>query len=455
MVFSRLTFFAACLVSFSICTYSQGLFESASSDSPLTTGSQSTNKTIDFSGFLKGAIYGGNNDNHDPAIIGGYGQTSLKLNVDKNGIGTAFAEVRINAGNVRGTEPVVCDVREAWGSVALKGLNVKLGRQIIVWGRADALNPTNNITPKNEMVLSSEYDDARLGNELLQLKTKIGSSSLQGIWVPYYRPDVLLLGGAAIPAGVAIKDPVYPDEKFSNGSYAIRLDIMAPSIDGSISYFNGYATLPGFDYALGSSGLSLIPKAYRMQVIGGDFSTSVGFYGLRAEAAVKIPIDDYENQAFIPNPYGQAVLGIDWSIGDCSILVQYSGLYVYNFKKVNDPILQNPQDPNEQRIYGAAVAKAEMERMNRLFTSTSDQFSHSITANLQWNILHETLHLKLSGLYNITTEEYAVIPSAAYDVADAISLTIGGRYLDGKTETLNYLVSDMMSQVYTELKFSF
>jgi hypothetical protein len=451
----RIPTVVACLLSLPMCSYSQGLFESASSDSTSVNSSQSSTKAIDFSGFVKGAIFGGNDEDHDPAIFGAYAQTSLKLKAEKGGIGAAFAEVRVTAGSVRGADPVVCDVREAWASVTFKGLDIKLGRQIIAWGRADAVNPTNNITPKNELVLSSESDDARLGNELLQLKTRIGPTSIQGIWVPYYRPDVLLLNGATIPAGVTIKDPVYPHLKFTNGSYALRVDLTTPSVDGSISYFNGYATLPGFGYALGASGLSLIPTAYRTQAIGGDLSTTVWSFGLRAEAAAKIPNGDYEGQPSVPNPYGQLVLGVDRSIGDWSLLVQYSGLYVYNFKKVNDPVLLNPLDPNEQRLYAAAAAGAEMERLNRLFTNTSDEFSHSITANLQWNTLHETLHLKLSGLYDITTQEYAVVPNATYDVADAISLTVGGRYLDGKKGTLNHLVSDMMSHVYVELKYSF
>ena len=69
--------------------------------------------------------------------------------------------------------------------------------------------------------------------------------------------------------------------------------------------------------------------------------------------------------------------------------------------------------------------------------------------------MHETLHLKLSGFHNITTEEYAIVPSASYDIADAICLNIGGRYMDGKDGSLNKLVKHLMSNVYTELKISF
>jgi len=454
MRFFSTVVFVSCLFTFSTCIYSQDLFESASKDSSAGTSSSNDkilNKTVDVSGFVKGAFFGGSNDNNDAVMLGSYGQTALKLNVEKNGVGNAFAEVRLNAGYDRGVESEKCDVREAWAAFNAKGVDIKVGRQIIVWGRADGINPTNNITPQNQLVLSSEVDDARLGNELLQFKTKIGQANIQGIWIPSYRADVLLLNSSILPAGVLIKDPVYPDFKFTNSSYALRVDFTTPSIDGSVSYLNGNATLPGFDWATDASGLSITPKAYRMHVVGGDFSTTAGAYGLRGEVAAKIPTGDYENLAYIPHPFGQLVLGIDRSIGDISILVQYAGLYVYNFKKISDPVM----DMNAMSDYYAALTNTEMERLNRKFTGTTDEFSHSLTANVQWNTMHETLHLKLSGFHNITTEEYAIVPSASYDIADAICLNIGGRYMDGKDGSLNKLVKHLMSNVYTELKISF
>jgi len=457
----RLTVSALFLFTLSTFIYSQDLFENASKDSSAgnSTSSSSTdksaNKTIDVSGFVKGAFFGGSNDNNDAIMLGSYGQTALKLNAEKNGVGNAFAEVRLNAGYDRGVESAKCDVREAWAAFNVKGVDVKVGRQIIVWGRADAINPTNNITPQNQLVLSSEVDDSRLGNELLQFKTKIGQSTIQGIWVPSYRSDVLLLNSSILPAGVSINNPVYPDFRFTNGSYALRVDFTTPSVDGSVSYFNGNATLPGFDWAMDASGLSLTPKAYRMHVIGGDFSTTAGAYGLRGEVAAKIPTGDYENTAYIPHPFGQLVLGVDRSFGDFSVLVQYAGLYVYKYKDLNNPVLADASDPYARMAYQVALTNESMAKLNRQFTGTTDEFSHSITANVQWNTMHETLHLKLSGFYNITTEEYAVVPNAGYDIADAISLNIGGRYLDGKDGSLDKLVKHMMSDIYTELKISF
>ena len=58
-------------------------------------------------------------------------------------------------------------------------------------------------------------------------------------------------------------------------------------------------------------------------------------------------------------------------------------------------------------------------------------------------------------MYNFTTEDYAVNPSASYDIADAVSLIVGGRYIDGPEGNLNNMISNLMSFVYTDLKVSF
>lgn len=437
----------------------QGLFENAGNDSSGTAASGKQSKAFEMNGYVKGALFGGRNNADSVIISGSYAQAALKLNAEKSGIGRALAEVRLNAGFGRGSPFAAIDVREAWGDVSPGPFDIRLGRQIISWGRADAINPTNNITPKDETVLSSEFDDTRLGNELLQVKAKIRQLSIQGIWVPCYRPDVLPLSGAKIPAGIIIADPIYPDVRFSNGGYALRLEYNGQTIDGSLSYFNGYATLPGFDFAFSQTGLSLIPRAYRMYAAGADFSTAIGSFGLRGEAAVKYPFDDYNDDSnknvYIPNPYAQYVLGLDKSIGNWSVLIQYSGLYVINFEKIEVPMLIDPYDPAAQAFYASALAAAEIKRLNRLFTGTSDEISHSLTGNVQWNTLHETLHLKIAGMYDFTTKDYGVNPSASYDIADAISLTVGGRYLDGPKGNLNNMISNLMSFVYTELKWSF
>lgn len=436
-----------------VTVYGQGLFESAINDSCMSVTAPA--KSFSLSGHVKSTLCGGQNSDNEAVVSAGNTRVALTLAAEKPAMGKAFAEVRLTAGTIRDSSAVCCDVREAWVSVCKGPFDIKAGRQIIVWGRADAINPTNMITPKNETVLSSEHDDTRKGNELIQAKVKIGPSSLQGIWVPCFRPDVLPIAGADIPAGITIADPAYPDTRLANGGYALRAELTRPSIDGSISYFNGYPTMPGFDFTLTQAGLGLIPRAYRMHVGGADFSTVIGSIGLRGEAAIKYPSAEHETHVHVPNPHAQYVLGIDKGIGNWSVLCQYSGCYVFDYTEVEEAMLTDPFDPLAQAAYAYALASAEIRQLNRLFIGTADETNHSITGNLQWNTRYETLHLKLAGMYNVTTEDYAISPGVSYDIADAVNLTVGGRYIDGPKGNLNNMVSNLMSFVYAECKVSF
>jgi hypothetical protein len=439
----------------------ESLFENAEAtrvDSVAPDGEKSPQAlNLNVNGYLKGAVYMGRNDGAEAVLQGSYGEFDFKGAVERAGLGRAFVEVRDRAGENRGpVAEAIPDIREAWVETGTGPVSFRLGRQILVWGRADSINPTNNITPMNEVALSSEYDDMRMGNELLQVSAKLSPEvSLSGVWVPKYRSDILPIAMVALPDSVSVGGTVSPDDKIASGSWAVRAEITTGPIDGSISYYQGYETLPGFDYLLTLTGISLLPTAYRMQALGADFSTALGDFGLRGEACLKVPDLSARDYPYIPAAYFQYVVGVDRTFGDWNALVQYSGLYVRDFQALEEPVLSDPYNLLAQMQYAAQVAAQEMNKLNRLFTGTADQVSHAATAQIGWSGLAETLHVKLAGLYNFTTREFALNPSVAYDIADALTATVGARDIDGPEGSLNRLVNRLLSSGYVELKCSF
>lgn len=412
---------------------------------------------LDLGGYVKGGIFAGRNEGAEPVLQGAYGEFALKGEAEKADWGRALVELRFAAGDNRGPETgAVPDVREAWVETQAGPLAVRLGRQIIVWGRADSINPTNNLTPMNQVALSSEYDDTRLGNELLQATAKLSQElSVTGIWVPQYRPDVLPLAMVELPASITVAGTAYPDDRLANSSWAFRAEITTGPVDGSVSYYRGYETLPGFDSLLSAAGMTLIPTAYRQQAVGLDFSTAVEDFGLRGEVCYKQPDLSNEEYSYIPAARWEYVAGVDRTLGDWNFLVQYSGVYVRDFKAVEQPVLLDPFNPLAQMLYAAQLAGAEMAKINRLFTGTRDEISHAATAQIGWSGLAETLRVKLAGMYNFTTRDFAFNPSAAYDLADALTVTVGGLDVDGPEASLNRLVNRLLSTVYIEVKCSF
>ena len=93
-----------------------------------------------------------------------YGELSLQLRTAKSAYGDGFADARIRYGLQGDQQGTFIDLREAYVNAYLGPFDLRLGKQIIVWGRADALNPTNNLTPVDFRIRSPLEDDIRLGN---------------------------------------------------------------------------------------------------------------------------------------------------------------------------------------------------------------------------------------------------------------------------------------------------
>jgi hypothetical protein len=432
----------------------QGLFEDAVSGDTDSTGKPGQH-SIDIGGHIKGSIFAGENNDGGVLIKAACSQLSLKLTAEKQELGKAFAELRLDAATTDGRLAIEPDLREAWLATYPGPFDIRLGKQIVVWGRADGINPTNNITPMNNCVYSSELDDTRLGNLLAQVKVNLPHAAIEAIWIPVFAADKLLIDQSMVPEGIRIGAPYYPGHTLGNCGYAARIDLSFSVVDGSISYFNGYETQPGFDYQLNIPSLTLIPRAYRIHAIGADFSTAVASLGLRGEVAAEIPYADYEQKVYVPNPAVRGVFGVDKTIGNWDFLLQYSGCYVIDFAELPQPVLANPQDPASQLAYASQLAATEIDRLNRLFVGNADKSSHAATARVGLNLLYETLHLELAGMYSVTTEDYAVNPKISYAITDAFSVAAGGRYLDGPDNSLNDLVGKTLSFAFVEMVLSF
>lgn len=157
---------------------------------------------------------------------------------------------------------------------------VRAGRQIIAWGRADRLNPTDNLSPRNLPALVTDIDEDRIGVDSLAFKLQLEERwSLGFTHIPEMRASVL-------PRSIADLPPQFGGHglggmRADTNTNALRLDFAGNSLDGSISLLHGAAINPAF-----FSGPALGARQPDIRVIGADFSTSLGErWGLRGEAA--------------------------------------------------------------------------------------------------------------------------------------------------------------------------
>jgi hypothetical protein len=322
----------------------------------------------------------------------------------------------------------------------------------VVWGRADGLNPTDNITPKDMLARSPDEDDRRLANFLLRTYYNVPNVRLEGIWIPFYRPSRIPTEFISFPENVLYGGHDYPSARLEDSAFAFRLNLELPSLDGSVSYFNGHNPFPGMNAELLPLSPPEIPvpivnallKSYRMQVIGADFATTLGSLGLRGEAAYRWPQEDYKASVYIINPDLYYVLGIDREFpGGLSMIFQYLGRYVIDFEE-----LLPPQDPSLLPLF-------RLEEKNRLLVSQQHKISHALTLRIAQSLMYETLDLELMGYVNLTTEEFFIKPKVTYRITDALKLIAGGEWYQGPSDTLFDLMDPYLSAFFGELRLSF
>ncbi|MGB1699811.1 MAG: hypothetical protein ACPHRO_07650, partial [Nannocystaceae bacterium] len=238
----------------------------------------------------------------------------------------------------------------------LPGLDIKLGRQIVVWGTADKFNPTNNLN-------ADDLEDRPLftepiANQMAVIDYTLPSSDkfwAQLAYVPFFTPALLppsaataLLDPKTMPPYVNQEDrdaieflqgyidvnPKYdpdiyadlelPENRFKNSQVGFKLGSKLGPVDLSASYYRGFHDIP---MPVRVESTNVVPYAddqleippeerfwYRsdvtliypkMQVIGLDFATQLSFLGnagLWGEAGLFIPGDDYRLVTELPVP---------------------------------------------------------------------------------------------------------------------------------------------------------
>jgi hypothetical protein len=423
--------------------HSQDFFsEDAETSEP---GKAESIPSYELNGFVRGAFFGGKVvDKEDFEMKSGYGELGLKMQVRKGSFGDGFAEIRFRRGSEFNQSVSEFNLREAYIDAYLGNLDFRLGHQITVWGRADGFNPTNNITPQNMLARSTDEDDRREGNFLVRAFYNFHPLRFEGIWVPQYTPSVLPTQLIPFPAFVKMGDADNPDANFKNSSVALKADLELNRFDGSISYFRGYMPLPGIfvsSFDLVNFIATVVTKPFKMQVLGCDFSTTLGSFGLRGEAAYRDPVEDYQSESnpHIPNPDIQYVIGLDKTKGDFSVILQYIGRVVIDFKEFQ--ATGSPLD--------------ELELKNRMIASQQDGMSHAVFMRPALALFHETLNIEIIRYYNFTTEEGLFRPVLSYDLSDAFTLMIGGEFYTGPENTLFGTIEEPLSSVFLELKTSF
>lgn len=186
------------------------------------------------------------------------------------------------------TDPLAYDaapwLRQAWLSHARGPVEIRIGRQVLAWGRADRLNPTDNLSPRNMRALVADIDEDRMGLDSASVRLQLGERiNLTALHAPRMPATVLPDAIASIPARFGGRRT--RDQASSRDTQALRIDYAGNALDASISVVDGPSISPVFVDAASPASVPAVAQA-AVRIVGADFSAALGDrWGVRGEVA--------------------------------------------------------------------------------------------------------------------------------------------------------------------------
>jgi hypothetical protein len=411
---------------------------------------------LTINGFTRGSFYGFNKK-YDFASV--FAEFCMQGKYS-HGRAYLYSDIRFRSGLFFDDYTSPLQIKEAYAGYSSDKFDAFLGNQIISWGRTDGFNPTNNITPNDYFFLSSEPDDQKMANFMLRTRYRLSQAiDIDLIGIPFYTPSVYRYDLFELGEYVRFNPAILPDRQFNKGSYAARVNVELPEIGFSLSWFRGYDPFHGYavsgiDWSGSFPSIINTPVPYLKKTAGADFALPLNTWILRGEMAFNFT-QHYDTAMYIPNPDFSYVLGIEHDFGGVNAIFQYVGKYTFNYRLLKKPVLENPGDPMAQMQYINELIYYEAEMFNRKIFYQQKKTNHALMMSLNKSFAYDLWNIEFTGYYNLTSEEYLLRPKISLKLTDALSLAVGGSYMDGSEKSVFSYSKPVLNGFFVEFKVSY
>jgi hypothetical protein len=310
------------------------------------------------------------------------------------------------------------ELREAYLAYLGDALEVRAGRQIAVWGRADRLNPTDNLTSRDFRLLFPEDDDQRRGSNMLQVAYPVLGAVLRAYWIPEFRPNTFPTPPLA--KGIAFRDDERPHDANQG---AFKIDRGGGAVDWSLSYFEGRDRNPdvALDHFTATGGVVLQRRYGRVKVTGADAAATLGKFGLRAEIAHTLTEDENGKDPEVKNGFLYAVAGADRTFFE---YLNVNAQYIYR---------QTEQRQDPRKIPNPLARTLAVQ--NAIFAQQLHRVENGASLRISYQFLNETLTTEIAAVQFFQDGDAAVSPKITYKATDTLRLTLGGQVFSGPAES--------------------
>ncbi len=337
-------------------------------------------------------------------------------------------------------------LRELYLDMYFNKFDFRIGKQQVVWGKADGVFITDIVSPLNlSEFLLPDFDEIRTGVIAAKMNYYIGNSTLEAIWIPLFTPTVRPATNSiwyiqpdfpAPPSFDWNKSKINPS--LENSELFLKWSAMTSKVDfeimGGYTWDDNPAMHVQKEFGMNTSttppspilsGLKITPKHHRLAVVGGSFSTEIKGVIVRFEGAYYngkyFQTDDpLAIDALIQKDYLHYVAGVDFNISSVKLSTQFIQKY----------ILDHNDNMSENKIQNTATFMA------------------------RYDMMRETLHLELFSYIGLSDYDALIRPKITYDFDDSFSILLGGNIFVGERDGQFGQYQDN-TMAYLKIKYNF
>ncbi len=262
-------------------------------------------------------------------------------------------------------------LREGFISYQTEGSDLRVGQQIIPWGKSDGINPTDYFTAKNYTLLNPDDEVKRLGAPAINWNyTPLAGNSpfsFQGVIQAFYPQTRFIIPDSVIPVGLNVnrypKDPT----PFSSESmeYGFKISYLQSNYDVSISAFHGFAHFPQYVFDFSRQSVDAVNP--RETAVGSDASFTASDLIIRLETALHMPVNGKDSDPLfgIVEPWHwDSVIGIERPVLD-DFRLQVQLLYRWHLYYSDGPYTRGASPLINQIQQGVARANQTLLNFRR------------------------------------------------------------------------------------------
>ena len=330
-------------------------------------------------------------------------------------------------------------LREAYLDIYFNSIDIRVGKQQIIWGKADGVFITDIVSPKDlREFLLPDFDEIRIGITAVKADYYLRNNTVELVWIPVFTPTRMPEENSIW--SVTPDFPIQPTFDYSEKDIEKTLK----NSEGFVKY-SALTSLVDFEIMAGYTwdddltmhmtkminpntqeidSLIVTPRYHRLSLAGGSFSTTLGGFVLCGEGAY------YKGKYFNSNAlsltdgvvkkdYLHYLMGLNRTLWNIRLSVQF----------IQQVIL----------YYDDQIA--------------NDEFENTMTFLLSKDLLRETLHVELFSYLGLNNQDALIRPKITYDLADGFEILVGANVFVGSEGRFGqYDDNDM---IYSKVKYSF